>query len=130
MDSHCPLCDRIESGDYLAENALAVAVLDSFPLNPGHTLIIPRRHIADLFELSNEGLAALWALLPVAKQVIDAQHAPPAYNVGVNVGSAAGQTVAHVHVHLIPRFPGDVPDPRGGVRWVVPSRAAYWNRQP
>jgi diadenosine tetraphosphate (Ap4A) HIT family hydrolase len=130
MGTRCPLCDRVIQSDHLAANAFAVAFLDAFPLNPGHTLIVPRRHVAGLFELSSEELAALWALLPVAKQVIDAQHAPPAYNVGANVGTAAGQTVAHVHVHLIPRFPGDVPDPRGGVRWVVPSRAAYWSREP
>lgn len=130
MPTGCPLCDRIQNGEHLAASALAVALLDAFPLNPGHTLIVPRRHIGGLFELSSEELAALWALVPVAKQVIDAQHSPPGYNVGVNVGPAAGQTVAHVHVHLIPRYTGDVPDPRGGVRWVIPSRAAYWRREP
>jgi diadenosine tetraphosphate (Ap4A) HIT family hydrolase len=130
MPTECPLCDRIEHRDHLAANAFAVAFLDAFPLNPGHTLVVPRRHIPGLFELSNEELAALWALLPVAKQVIDAEYAPRAYNVGVNVGTAAGKTVAHVHVHLIPRFAGDVPDPRGGVRWVIPNRAAYWSRKP
>lgn len=130
MDPHCPLCDRIEYAELLASNALAVAVLDGFPLNPGHALIVPRHHVADLFELSSEEQAALWALLPAAKRVIDARYAPAAYNVGVNVGAAAGQTVGHVHVHLIPRYPGDVPDPRGGVRWIIAERAAYWSHQP
>ena len=130
MDPRCPLCDRVQHAEHLASNALAVAFLDSFPLNPGHTLIVPRQHVADLFELSSEEQAALWTLLPEAKRVIDARHAPAGYNIGVNAGVAAGQTVAHVHVHLIPRYSGDVPDPRGGVRWVIPRRAAYWSHQP
>lgn len=130
MDLHCPLCDRVEHAERLASSALAVAFLDGFPLNPGHALIVPRRHVADLFELSGDEQVALWTLLPVAKRVIDARYAPAAYNIGVNVGAAAGQTVGHVHVHLIPRYSGDVPDPRGGVRWVIPKRAAYWSHQP
>jgi diadenosine tetraphosphate (Ap4A) HIT family hydrolase len=122
----CPLCQRLALPDLLAENELAVAFKDGFPVNPGHALIVPRRHVEGLFELSVEEQAALWRLLPEVKQRLDARHSPAGYNVGVNVGEAAGQTMAHVHVHLIPRFAGDVEDPRGGVRWVVPARAAYW----
>ncbi len=128
MDSQCPLCGRATSGDYVAANAFAVAVADAYPVSPGHTLIVPRRHVADLFDLTSEEQGALWTLLPLVKQTIDTRHAPAAYNIGVNVGVAAGQTVAHAHVHLIPRYPGDVPDPRGGVRWVLPGRADYWSR--
>src|SRR5512139_3295677 len=126
MDLQCPLCERAARGENVVSNAWAVAIADAFPVSPGHTLIVPRRHVADLFDLSHDEQGGLWALLPLAKAAIDARHAPAAYNIGVNVGVAAGQTVPHVHVHLIPRYPGDVPDPRGGVRRVVPERAAYW----
>ncbi len=123
----CPLCERLGAGDLVAENALAAAFADAFPLTEGHTLVVPRRHVAGLFDLSAEEQAALFGLLPVVKARLDAAHAPDGYNVGVNVGEAAGQTVAHVHVHVIPRRKGDVPDPRGGVRWVMPRKAGYWD---
>jgi diadenosine tetraphosphate (Ap4A) HIT family hydrolase len=126
VTASCPLRQRIALPDLLVENELAVAFKDGFPVNPGHALIVPRRHVADLFELTADEQAALWRLLPEVKQRLDARHAPAGYNVGVNVGAAAGQTVQHVHVHLIPRYAGDVDDPRGGVRWVLPERAAYW----
>jgi diadenosine tetraphosphate (Ap4A) HIT family hydrolase len=126
VPSPCPLCQRLALPDLLAEDGLAVAFKDGFPVNPGHALIVPRRHVADLFELTADEQAALWRLLPEVKQRLDARHSPAGYTVGVNVGEAAGQTVGHVHVHLIPRYAGDVEDPRGGVRWVVPERAAYW----
>ncbi len=87
-----------------------------------------RRHVANLFDLTIEEQQALWSLLPLVKESIDTSYRPTAYNVGVNVGADAGQTVSHVHVHVIPRYPGDVADPRGGVRWVIPDRAAYWER--
>ncbi len=122
----CPLCARLALPDLTAENELAAAFKDGFPVNPGHTLIIPRRHVASLFELTAEEQAAVWVLLPAVKERLDARHSPAGYNVGVNVGEAAGQTVGHAHVHVIPRYVGDVEDPRGGVRWVVPDRAAYW----
>lgn len=122
----CPFCQRLALRDLLAENPHAVAFKDAFPVSDGHCLIVPRRHVASLFDLSEEEQAAIWSLLPVLKQRLDARHAPAGYNVGVNVGEAAGQTVGHAHVHLIPRYPGDVADPRGGVRWVIPERAAYW----
>ena len=123
----CVLCSRARSGDLIAENGLAVAFPDGFPLNPGHSLVVPRRHVADLFELSAAEQQAVWSLVPEVRSAIARVHQPAGYNVGVNVGPAAGQTVAHAHVHVIPRFPGDVPDPRGGIRWVIPARAAYWN---
>ena len=123
----CPLCERARGGLVVRENASAVAFDDGYPVSRGHTLIVPRRHVADLFALSWEEQQALWALLPVVKEALDRAHRPAGYNVGVNVGQAAGQTVAHVHVHVIPRYDGDVPDPRGGVRWVIPDRADYWS---
>jgi diadenosine tetraphosphate (Ap4A) HIT family hydrolase len=128
MDEPCPLCSAAEGRETLSANTHAVAIWDAFPVSPGHALIVSRRHVADLFELSAEEQAALWALLPAVKTAIGARHAPAGYNVGVNVGTAAGQTIGHVHVHVIPRYEGDVRDPRGGIRWVLPERAAYWGR--
>jgi diadenosine tetraphosphate (Ap4A) HIT family hydrolase len=127
--SACPFCTRVAGGVLLASNDGAAAFPDAFPLSPGHTLIVPRRHVGDLFALTAGEQAALWLLLPEVKALLDGRHGPAGYNVGVNVGAAAGQTVEHVHVHLVPRYPGDVPDPRGGVRWIIPGRAAYWDRK-
>ncbi len=127
MDVPCPLCSVVDGRDILSANAHAVAIWDAFPVSAGHALIVSRRHVANLFELSADEQAALWALLPAVKTAVDARHAPAGYNVGVNVGAAAGQTVGHVHVHVIPRYEGDVPDPRGGVRRVLPAKADYWS---
>jgi len=128
MDVPCPLCSAAEGRELLSANTHAVAIWDAFPVSPGHALIVSRRHVADLFELSAEEQAAVWALVPAVKAAINAGHEPAGYNVGVNVGTAAGQTIGHVHVHVIPRYEGDARDPRGGVRWVLPERAAYWRR--
>jgi diadenosine tetraphosphate (Ap4A) HIT family hydrolase len=128
MDVTCPLCSAAEGREILSANNHAVAIWDAFPVSPGHALIVSRRHVADLFELSAEEQSALWAILLAVKTAIAARYAPAGYNVGANSGAAAGQTVGHVHVHVIPRYEGDVPDPRGGVRWVLPERAAYWER--
>ncbi|HEY8551245.1 MAG TPA: HIT family protein, partial [Vicinamibacterales bacterium] len=110
----------------LAANDLAAAFPDAYPLNEGHTLIVPRRHVADFFSLADAEQAAIWALVPAVRHHIEASRVPEGYNIGINIGEAAGQTVAHAHLHVIPRFRGDVPDPRGGVRWIIPSRARYW----
>ena len=95
-------------------------------MNPGHALVIPRRHVPNLFNLDAKEQRAIWELLPSVKDGLEKRYAPAGYNIGVNIGPAAGQTVDHAHVHLIPRYQGDVEDPRGGIRWVIPSRAAYW----
>ena len=127
MEVACPLCERVGAGRFICENALAVAFHDGYPVSPGHTLVVPRRHVADFFALTDQEQTAIWSLLPAARLVLDDSDHPAAYNIGVNAGLAAGQTVAHVHVHLIPRYDGDVADPRGGVRWVLPERADYWS---
>lgn len=121
----CPFC---QPRRWIVENAGAVAFLDGFPVSPGHALITPRRHVADLFELAPEELASVWTLLPAVRAHVATLHRPDGFNVGVNVGAAAGQTVGHAHVHLIPRYQGDVADPRGGVRWILPAKADYWSR--
>ncbi len=122
----CALCDRAMVGPILAQNEDAVAVPDGFPISPGHSLILSRRHQANLFDLSPRERQAIFDLLVPVKQLLEGRHHPDGFNVGVNVGAAAGQTVEHVHVHVIPRFRGDVEDPRGGVRWVLPAKAKYW----
>lgn len=123
----CIFCLRPSAGPLVASNDLAVAFHDAFPLSRGHCLIVPRRHEPDFLALTPQEQAAIWALLPVVRASIDGRGAPDGYNIGINVREAAGQTVAHAHVHVIPRFNGDVPDARGGVRWVIPSKARYWN---
>jgi len=105
----------------LFDSDTALAIRDAFPVSPGHTLIIPKRHVASLFECTEGEQAALLKLLNLVRMDIDREFLPPCYNVGINDGVAAGQTVMHLHVHLIPRYPGDAPDPRGGVRWVLPE---------
>jgi diadenosine tetraphosphate (Ap4A) HIT family hydrolase len=122
----CAFCERITSGNLLASNELAVAFLDGYPVTPGHSLIIPRRHEANFLALTAAEQAAVWGLVDVVRRQLDASDAPDGYNIGVNVGEAAGQTIAHAHLHVILRRRGDVPDPRSGVRWVVPDKAAYW----
>lgn len=130
MSPDCIFCQRIALGKVLLSNEHAVAFEDGFPVSHGHTLIVPRRHEADLLELKQEEQAAIWALVAPVRQMVEAaDRLPDGYNIGVNVGAAAGQTIAHAHLHVIPRWHGDVADPRGGVRWVVPSKAAYWKAQ-
>lgn len=105
-----------------------MALWDSYPVSPGHALIVPRRHVASLFESTAIEREAILRLVDKAQQLIAEQYAPDAFNLGINDGVAAGQSVPHLHVHLIPRYRGDVPDPRGGVRWVIADRAKYWSK--
>lgn len=122
----CPFC-TMPAERVIDEDSLAFVVRDGYPVTPGHTLIIPKRHFASLSYASPEELRSIWTLLAEARRRLDATLKPAGYNVGVNDGLAAGQTVMHLHVHLIPRFAGDRADPRGGVRWVIPDKADYWS---
>jgi diadenosine tetraphosphate (Ap4A) HIT family hydrolase len=106
-------------------NALAYCARDSFPLSPGHSLVVPRRHCASFFDLSPAEIAACMELILAERAALDAELTPDGYNIGVNVGSAAGQSVRHAHVHLIPRYAGDHPRPQGGVRQIIPWKADY-----
>jgi diadenosine tetraphosphate (Ap4A) HIT family hydrolase len=99
--------------------------MDRYPVTKGHLLIIPFRHEPSFLSLSSDEKAAALELLTQATLKLDSEFHPDGYNVGINVGEAAGQTVAHAHMHVIPRYIGDVPDPSGGIRWVIPSRARY-----
>ena len=128
MHSQCPFCElpveRIV--DY---NESGLAVRDAYPVSPGHTLIISRRHVRSLFDLLAVERDQLLSLVDRAKRALDEQYRPDAYNIGINDGAAAGQTVPHLHIHLIPRYEGDLTDPRGGVRWVIPEKADYWSKK-
>jgi len=120
----CPFCHP-EPQRVLDGNELAIAIADAFPVSQGHTLIISRRHVADFFDLSGAEVTAVMELLFRMQRRLAAELVPDGFNVGVNVGPAAGQTVMHVHLHLIPRFLGDVREPRGGVRNVIPGKGRY-----
>lgn len=116
---------ELPESTWSACNSLAFAIRDRFPVSPGHTLVIPRRLVATWFDATREEQLAILELVDVTRQQLDAEFAPHGYNVGFNAGRAAGQTVFHLHVHVIPRFDGDVPDPRGGVRHVIPDRGNW-----
>ena len=116
----------LEKSRILLENDSAAAIADRFPITEGHTLVVPKRHVGSLFDLSEGEQAAIWMLVALVRDKLKTELAANGFNVGVNDGTAAGQTVMHAHVHVIPRRNGDVIDPRGGVRWVIPDRASYW----
>ena len=117
----CPFCEIALEHDIIAENELAIAFYDSFPVSNGHTLIIPRRHIADYFELEQEEVVSIQNLTMYCRNILSDKFHPDGFNLGVNVGEAAGQTIFHCHMHLIPRYTGDVANPRGGIRAVIPA---------
>jgi diadenosine tetraphosphate (Ap4A) HIT family hydrolase len=107
------------------QHELAYSARDTYAVSPGHTLVIPRRHVASFFELTPEEITACMALISEERVRLDKEFSPDGYNIGVNVGPAAGQSIFHVHIHIIPRYQGDVENPQGGVRHVIPRRAHY-----
>jgi diadenosine tetraphosphate (Ap4A) HIT family hydrolase len=121
----CPFCS-LQSAQIVAEHPLALAFWDRSPLSKGHSLVIPRRHVVSFFDCTAEERAAMLVLLDEIRTGLDREYAPDGYNIGLNNGVAAGQTVMHAHMHLIPRYTGDSADPRGGVRWILPEKAPYW----
>jgi diadenosine tetraphosphate (Ap4A) HIT family hydrolase len=121
----CAFC-TLPADRILGENEEAVWILDMYPVSPGHSLIVLKRHVESFFEATPTEREAILSLLDRAREHVQQQHAASGYNIGINDGPAAGQAVAHLHVHLIPRFTGDSEDPRGGVRRVIPDKAHYW----
>lgn len=121
----CPFCD-VSPDRVFHEGQHVLGLWDGFPLSPGHALLVPRRHVATWFDASSEEQRELLEGIEAARSAILARHHPDGFNIGMNLGQAAGQTVPHLHLHVIPRYRGDVEDPRGGVRWVLPQKAAYW----
>jgi diadenosine tetraphosphate (Ap4A) HIT family hydrolase len=125
MHTNCPFCNPTADREILLESESVIAIYDKFPVNEGHALIIPKRHVASYFDLPVAEQTACWALVNQVKEIVAKQYNPAGFNIGINVGETAGQTVHHVHIHLIPRYEGDVDDPRGGVRGVIPSKQKY-----
>lgn len=119
-----PGCELCTPDMVLIEDELAYVRYDNNTLSRGHVLVVPRRHVGNFFDMTAEEKTAVMALLDRAQEIVAQQHKPDGYNIGVNVGRAAGQSRMHVHVHLIPRYTGDVADPRGGVRCVLAKRTA------
>lgn len=128
MEQHCPFCPTTEhvAQDSLPSNTLAHVRMDSFPVSLGHLLIVPNRHASDFFDLTTAEQHAIMDLVEKGKRWLEHRYQPDGYNIGINCGKAAGQTVMHMHCHLIPRYVGDQRDPRGGVRWIFPEKADYW----
>ena len=122
-DMNCPFCssDRVVEG----QNAHAIAVRDTYPVSTGHTLVIPRQHVADITELPSEAYDACFQLVRQTIEILRTENSSDGFNIGVNIGAAAGQTVFHAHIHVIPRYSGDVDKPRGGVRCVIPEKQNY-----
>jgi diadenosine tetraphosphate (Ap4A) HIT family hydrolase len=122
--SSCPFCQKAPASQFY-EGKLVRGLWDACPASPGHALLVPKRHVSSWFDATAEEQAELLAALAIARQAVEATHRPDGYNIGMNVGAAAGQTVFHLHVHLIPRYAGDSPDPRGGVRHAVQGKGSY-----
>lgn len=112
----CIFCEYLNNKDYIIENQLAFAIYDQYPVNKGHVLIVPKRHYVSYFDATRDELAAFNELILKVKILLDEELKPNGYNVGINIGEAAGQTIFHLHIHIIPRYSGDVDNPRGGVR--------------
>ncbi len=124
MKKDCIFCD-LEDKEIIVKNQYCYAIFDKFPVSKGHTLIIPFRHVETFFDASKEEKIAIIELIDEIKEILDKRYSPDGYNIGVNVGKAAGQTIMHLHIHVIPRYKGDIEDPTGGVRGVIPEKRIY-----
>jgi len=124
----CPFCDLGQ--DVVLENDHAFAIYDGYPVSEGHMLVIPRRHVTVYFGMSAAEKSACWELVERVRTFIMDRYHPSGINVGFNCGESAGQTVFHAHIHVIPRYDGDTPNPRGGVRRVVADKGDYaWQQR-
>ena len=122
IQQKCPFCFP---HSVIMENELGRVIPDRYPVSPGHLLIVPRRHCTDFFQLADDERVAIWKLLSLARAYLRDRHQPDGYNIGVNCGSVAGQSIEHVHIHVIPRYSGDMRNPLGGVRGILPTRRMY-----
>lgn len=124
---YCLFCDRDnkEKHEIILENDFCYARWDNFPVSKGHLEIVPKIHISSFFDVDDKQLAKLYSLIKEAKELVQNKYNPDGYNIGVNEGVSAGRTIPHLHIHLIPRYKGDVSDPMGGVRNVIPGKGKY-----
>jgi len=123
MPDNCPFC--MPDREVIREAQHCFAIYDLYPVNPGHVLVISRRHVANYFDLEEGEVAGLWKLVAEMRSFLEKEFQPDGFNVGFNIGATAGQTIDHVHIHVIPRYAGDMDDPTGGVRHVIPERGKY-----
>jgi len=124
-NTECSFCNPDAASELLLESATVYAIFDKFPVNEGHALIIPKKHCADYFRLSFKEQSACWFMVNKVKEILQKRYNPDGFNIGINIHEAAGQTIPHVHIHIIPRYKGDVKEPRGGVRGVIPEKRSY-----
>ena len=125
MMDNCPFCHLAPTVEVICESDICVAFYDGFPVSPGHALIIPKRHVASYFDLTVQEREAMTQMMLDVKLKLDYRFHPDGYNIGINVGEYAGQSIFHCHMHLIPRYKGDVENPKGGVRGVIPNKQKY-----
>lgn len=125
MNGECPFCNLNGRVELVNQNDSCLAFYDLFPVNEGHTLIIPKRHESNYFNLSIKEQHDLWDMVNKCKLILDERFHPDGYNVGINIGESAGQSIFHIHIHLIPRYKGDVENPKGGVRGVIAGKQSY-----
>ncbi|MBN1357108.1 HIT family protein [bacterium] len=124
MTRTCPFCD-VQSGEILFKNELAMVLIDQYPVARGHLLVVPKRHFGSYFDAIEAEIAAIHRLILKSREYLENRFNPKGYNIGVNVGRIAGQSIFHMHVHVIPRYEGDHPHPRGGVRNIIPRMGDY-----
>ena len=125
MKPICPFCN-LNKADLIAENDLTVVIRDKHPISSGHSLIVLKKHVESFFHTTDEEKLSLLKAIDQGKNLLDKKFKSDGYNIGINDGEAAGQTINHLHIHLIPRYEGDSKDPRGGIRWIFPDKAPYW----
>lgn len=119
----CPFCEI--DREIIMDSELCFSIYDQYPVNKGHILVIPKRHVGDYFHLNHDETDSLWEMVHEAKVFLENKFNPQGFNVGFNVGHEAGQTIDHVHIHVIPRYSGDMENPTGGVRHVIPEKGKY-----
>ena len=128
MTAKCIFCN-LRDERIIYECNHTIAFIDTYPASPGHTLVVPKRHIPTYFDASEDEILAIGKAVQICKELLDNEFNPDAYNIGINNGEAAGQSIKHLHVHIIPRYKGDVEDPKGGVRWILKNKANYWDEK-
>ncbi len=124
-DESCRFCVSKPGRRLLVKGTLGFACYDRHPVSTGHFLVIPYRHFASYFDINAAEREELWTLVAEGQKIVDAKYQPDGYNIGINVGKWAGQSIPHLHIHVIPRYQGDVENPKGGVRGVIPSQKLY-----
>jgi diadenosine tetraphosphate (Ap4A) HIT family hydrolase len=125
MSTTCPFCVPDKTKIWF-EYQTGFVLWDAYPVSEGHTVVVPKEYVASLYDLSEETQASLWRMASETRRRLQDELQPDGFNIGLNDGEAGGQTVMHAHIHVIPRWKCDVPDPRGGIRWIIPEKARYW----